>query len=367
MADKFVFAADLHLQPNAWAKQPGLAGDAYFAWQQIVQYCVKHKLPLILGGDVFDRDRPDPVSVSTMFEGIDRLKAADCKCYFIQGQHEMSKSIPWLACHPWCRHLDKNHTRINGADVVGLDWRPQASAAAALAELAEGDIDEVLVMHQAWDVLMRVNHECTISQVPPSVQLLLTGDFHVTAVHSLRRGDDGEQLLHVASPGSTCMQSIDEPSQKFFAIVNDSLQPRMQRLLTRPFYSWQLADPSVLPAMLGEIIATVVSCSKDQQLPEYVRSPIIRVLYPDGVPGVLDTLVTSLAKYSNMHFLFATPVVAHNQRLTVASPAAPTMDDGMASAGVPAELQADLRRLVSAADPGVELVQMRQEFINKPQ
>ena len=62
-----VFTADNHLRPYTWAKYPTLQGDAYAAFRYITDYCIKHKLPLLLLGDLLDKSLPDSLSVGIYF------------------------------------------------------------------------------------------------------------------------------------------------------------------------------------------------------------------------------------------------------------------------------------------------------------
>ena len=41
MQPLFVFCADLHLEDGAWTTRPGIYGDAYYSFRQIVDYCIE--------------------------------------------------------------------------------------------------------------------------------------------------------------------------------------------------------------------------------------------------------------------------------------------------------------------------------------
>ena len=69
-------------------KKPKLRGDAYCAFFQLIDYCVRNLCPLCLAGDLFDSDRPSPMDLHVFVEGMLRMKAAGLAVYYIQGQHE---------------------------------------------------------------------------------------------------------------------------------------------------------------------------------------------------------------------------------------------------------------------------------------
>ena len=69
-----VFVADLHLAPLTWQDQPDVRGDSYAAWMMVVNYCVNANVDaLIIGGDIFDKARPDSESVEAFETGMDIL------------------------------------------------------------------------------------------------------------------------------------------------------------------------------------------------------------------------------------------------------------------------------------------------------
>ncbi len=109
------FVADMHLTPLTWNDYPGMRGDAYFAWDQIVSWCIDNKpLALILGGDVFNRIRPDAESVIRFQEGISKLQEAGVAVLAIQGQHDRSDP-PWTQVSSRVQWIGDGKTRAIGA------------------------------------------------------------------------------------------------------------------------------------------------------------------------------------------------------------------------------------------------------------
>jgi DNA repair exonuclease SbcCD nuclease subunit len=127
----FVNASDNHLAPRAWAGHPSLAGDSYYSLEQLVDYCVAHELPLLLAGDVIDTAYPDPTTMHHLVEQLGRMPCEDN--WFIQGQHELQRTTPWLSLAALLgdnlRHAHRRMFRpspLSDFTVYGLDWQPTA-------------------------------------------------------------------------------------------------------------------------------------------------------------------------------------------------------------------------------------------------
>src|SRR5438270_13564925 len=104
-----VVTSDTHGEPRAWARHPGLAGDSYFAIDQVCDHCQEHGLPLILAGDVFDKNYPDPATVNHFVGRLSGLRWSGLGVYFIQGQHEHHPHSPWLSLVMGAWHLHRRH------------------------------------------------------------------------------------------------------------------------------------------------------------------------------------------------------------------------------------------------------------------
>jgi len=119
-----VFTADLHLEDGAWSTRPGIYGDAYYSFNQIIDYCINHGLQLILGGDVLEKKSNSARPIAQLCNGLSRMQAANLDVHYIQGNHEYDRNAPWLSVHKWSRHIHKQTVPINGVRVYGLDWLP---------------------------------------------------------------------------------------------------------------------------------------------------------------------------------------------------------------------------------------------------
>jgi len=200
----FFFAADLHLQPTAWVGRQSLRGDSYFALQQILELMRQYQKPVILGGDVFDSDRPDSESARVFSDFCRDVKESGLAAYYVRGNHD--DAVPG-----WAGILGAEHVvgpRIIGdIPVYGLDYTPRSRLGYELQQVPQ---DAVFICHQAWKELQGGAHfDGSLEDCPAMVTL--AGDLHMTLERTLSGG------RRAYSPGSTCMQSIDEPESKFVA------------------------------------------------------------------------------------------------------------------------------------------------------
>lgn len=361
MTPLFVFAADLHLQPCAWANRPEISGDAYESLKFIVHYCREHSLPLVLGGDVFDKKRPDPGTVGLAYQQLHGMEQDGLPVYYIQGNHDASSNVPWLACHTWPTHLQIASAEFGAFNCRGLDWQPSSLIKQALGELPPTDI---LVTHQAWEDFIPFKAEASFSDVR-NVSLLLTGDYHV--MKFVDGVTQQGQPLRVVSPGSTCMQAINEAPDKYAVVVQsdgdrlDAVPIRIptRRLIRRDnlldeetFNQFINSLPDMLEKMRDEVAA----------LPDAIRVPLLHVKYADHIPAAYDRLCEAISNYRP--HLFAAPVLGRVEEQEVQLPASGQLEWGQALAAMspPPGVADAIRRLDQVDDMTTQLEQMRQEF-----
>jgi len=217
---RIAFAADLHLHPHAWASMPEVHGDAYRAFDQIVDFCVQTSdvHALILGGDVFDTSPPAD-AVQHFLAGLERLKRGRVLVYAVQGQHGRSNP-PWTAIDPYIVHLQGQPiTTLEGVCFTGFDQDTPVEIKRKLEELDPGV--NMLILHQLCrgtvpDISDQQTWDLDPEWVPEHVKLVLLGDYHMLWE---QRNSKGTQFCY---PGSTAVQAIDEPDQKhFFSILVD--------------------------------------------------------------------------------------------------------------------------------------------------
>jgi hypothetical protein len=275
-----VFSADLHLSPTIWTDQPALRGDAYFAWHQIVAYCLKHKpSALILGGDVWDRSRPDPESVVVFTKAIDKLAAADIRVLAIQGQHERA-STPWTDVNEHITYIGDGKPRLIDDDlgavkICGFDCQ-SATTLKPLVEQADCDI---LVIHQLARQLLNTNSnfawDFDETWATDRVRLILAGDYH-TAVNKGR----------MYYSGSTHMRSIDERTPRFFLVVGSGFKVANIPLKQRPVITVTVLDES----QLQEAIDTITDFKAAADIPAAIRIPVVYARISSEVANVASAL-----------------------------------------------------------------------------
>jgi hypothetical protein len=246
-----VIFADSHLRERTWADHPRLQYDSYVSLLQIFAYAIKYELPVIGAGDLIDKARNPSGPIAVMASLIRQLEDACCPFYYIQGQHEMSDT-PWLQISSWPKHIHDTKILLGPFEIYGLDFQPAGRLQPALDEIPEHT--DILVAHQVWSEFMGsiAAPQGSIRDVP-MVSTVITGDYHGESVSKGFRGKDGSKV-HVVNPGSTCMQAIDEPPEKFFFILYDDGSFKRKAILTRPFIDFGNVQTQV---MLDEVMDTI--------------------------------------------------------------------------------------------------------------
>lgn len=350
-----VFTGDNHLRPTTWAKHPDLYGDSYAALRQIVDYCIEQHLPLILLGDLFDKSRPDSLSVGMYIHAVERMREAGLAVYYVEGNHDKADP-PWASLHVHAQHAGA--FEIAGVRFYGIDFTPAGELPARLTEVPADC--QVLLMHQSWLEIQRVGHtDGTFSQIPRAVTLL-TGDYHMTDRYGGTAADGGTVTAY--SPGSTSMQALNEPHEKFFGVLNADLSVRFQPLVTRPYMFSTLTTEPELQTWL-ESLEELRAELRLPTIPE-IRKPIMRVRYQDAIPEAYDRLTAAVG--DEFH-LFLEP-----QRTTITEVIDETatpegaFDSLITAVGELSEpgsaVYNGVRRLLEAEDPKTELERMFEEY-----
>jgi hypothetical protein len=298
----FVFCADLHLEDGAWSTRPGIYGDAYYSFQQIVDYCIEHRLPLILGGDVLEKKSNLARPISKLCEGLSRMQAKNVEVFYIQGNHEYDRNAPWLSVHPWPLHIHNALYHINGTPVYGLDWLPRGEIQEAFKQVPE--VTKILITHQVWkDFMGEIGRtECELTDVH-HVQTVLAGDFHVTkTVESVNAHG---QPIRMLSPGSICMQDCGEDPSKFFFVIaeddNGGFEFRPIPLKTRRFTSYTVREQELLDDLCaGVLTRDIKDMCEFSGLPEEVAKPIVRIKFNKQLPDAYLRLVTAVGESAHL-------------------------------------------------------------------
>jgi len=367
------FAADLHLQPGAWASHPHVKGDSYEALRQIVTFCVTRECPLILGGDIFDKRRPDPHSVGVFISQMHRMQNNGVPVMFIQGDHDYAPDTAWP-------DVAQNHVyHLHGTwlaewpklgKVYGLDWTPKDRLAEAIAAIPP-DCD-VLVTHQSWDELQGIgNVEGQIRSLPGNVKTLLTGDYHEHK--QLRIRADAGQEIHVLSAGSTCMQAIDENPAKHFWVYSahderDDGVWTSQPLLGRMVYEFDLPDEDTFDRWAAETVC--YEQSHHPELPEELHKPIVRIKYADNIPDAVARIkaATTDIRGDDMVHLFLKPEHVYVERCVEIEEAPEgafdTIEGAVQQLGEDDDVVNGVHRLLRSENPTQEIEVMMGEFLH---
>lgn len=364
MTPLFNFAADLHLQPSAWGNRDSLRGDSYYSFQQIIADCLARQLPLVLGGDVIDVNRTDPATMAVIYRAMDQMAAAGLPVKFIQGQHELDRNNPWLRAHDWPEWIHLQSTVVAGCNLYGIDWYPRGQLQELLRTVPANTT--FLIMHTVWDNFMgRGNTDASFDDLPP-VPWVLTGDFHVetTVVH---RRDDGSATV-VVSPGSTCLQAVNEPVPKFYmTFCQDGaggILPERRPLDVRRVIPIEIMTEKQLADFLVYAPTTLGARPELHCHGSPVTLPILRIKYLETLPDVYNKLRIAAAPEDRIFFDPVRDVVD-----TVVDADALPADafSGLGNAiqslaGTNTNAAAETLRLLQASDRKQELELMFTEF-----
>jgi hypothetical protein len=296
MIPLFVFCADLHLEDGAWSTRPGIYGDAYYSFKQIIDYCIEYRLPLILGGDVLEKKSNSARPIAKLCEGLTRMQSVGLDVYYIQGNHEYDRNAPWLSVHSWPVHMHWGSFDINGVKVFGLDWLPRGEIQHAFTQVPR-DTD-ILVTHQVWkDFMGNVGRtECELTDVH-HVRTVLAGDFHVTK--TVESTNAQGQPIKMLSPGSICMQDCGEEASKFFFVIgsNDdgTFEFRPVPLKTRRFLDYTVKEQELLDNLCAGYLTNDIKDARAQMtLPDEIAKPIVRIKFNKQLPDAFLRLTTTI-------------------------------------------------------------------------
>lgn len=362
-------SADWHLQNRAWSFRD-ISGDAYYSFKQIVDYSIEQGVEALVGaGDLIDKvvNNSDPIVF--LNQQLDRLKKAKVRVLYVQGQHEMADK-PWLSGHEWPEHISGQQLTVDTVCMFGLDYHPNPLLQIALAAIPEGT--HLLIAHQVWGEFMGsiASPEGNMGDVPV-VQTVFTGDYHVRKELDVR-GKDG-QKLKVISPGSTCLQSIDEPWKKFFYVVYDDYTWKKVRLKTRQRVDWNLMGSTDVDEALQLLEPELVRIADETVgYDERVRKPIFWIEYPFKLAGHRGRIEKALNGRAHIFWKERPPepppeVVARRKSAADrgqrrAATLLSELPDYLKAGGL-ARLEDDCERLLKTGNVDDELRRMRAEAL----
>lgn len=275
------FCADTHLQERAWSNRPTLSGDAYYAFTQIVDAAVEHGVPILHAGDLIDKRVNDSRPIDFLRKKFDQLEADKVEFFYIQGDHEYSEPSWVSAIHKWPTHL---HGRIcelsTHVSVYGIDYRPFGQFAPELAKMPKKA--NTLLTHQKWAEYLGGLQICEASFAKvPTVTTIVTGDFHVHGVAEYA-GADG-QVIKVHSPGSTCMQAINESFKHVIFALYPGGVLKPYPLKSRPVISFKTVTNETEFNRLLDTWPKRLAEAESADLPDNIRKPIVIAKFYDSV------------------------------------------------------------------------------------
>lgn len=302
MTPLFVFCADLHLEDGAWSSRPGIYGDAYYSFEQTVDYCIEHDLPLILGGDVLEKKSNSSRPIAKLFEGLTRMQHRGVPVYYIQGNHEYDRNAPWLSAHAWPIYMHEASFDINGAKVAGFDWLPRGDIQEAFTRVPQNT--DILITHQVWkDFMGNLGRtDCELTDVH-HVQTVLAGDFHVTK--TVESTNAQGKPIKMLSPGSTCMQDMSESPDKFFFVIGRIPTTREfvftpVQLRTRRFLNYTVKDQDTLDSLCSGQLIKDINAQIDDTLPAHINKPLIRIKFDKQLPDAYLRLMTAVGDFAHI-------------------------------------------------------------------
>lgn len=297
-----VMFADSHLQESAWANSK-ILGDSMESLNQIFTYAIRNKAKAVIGaGDLIDKQRNRAGPINFFHTQLDRLEQASIPFWFIEGQHDMD-SPPWLSGHRWAKHMHKEEVQVGEFKLYGLNYLPFGELQEALEHIP--DDTDMLVCHQTWGDWMGdiASPQGQFSDVPV-VKLLFSGDFHKFVLEKAK-GKDGQKII-VCSPGSTCMQEIPEPPDKFFVAFKDDGTFERVRLKTRPMIDWPVMNrPEDLNAFAEEVEAELSAAQQRGaalELPSNLTTPLMRVTYSSRLEDCVRRVEKIIGNRAHLFF-----------------------------------------------------------------
>lgn len=340
------FAADTHLDVSRSARHPSMTGDSRYAFAQIVTRCVEERVPLWLGGDIFDSVRPDPDTVRFFLEQLNRMHGVRCRVWFVQGDHDRHAVCPWPSLSPAAEHLHHRLIEVGPLRFWGQDFVPRSQAEEAFGQIPE--TADVLLTHISLSDLRRIGTTHADLAMIPHVKWVLVGDYHVCTVERAV-GASGQELLAL-SPGSTNSRAVNEPLEKYvlrLSIASNGLVWEKVALRSRPQQNFVIQTPEDLETVvsIAPTQATILRAQAAQPLgdlpplPEELRKPVAWVKFAEDLPDAYPRLAQAFADW----FFFPDP--QRQEAMTVVDMAA-----------VPAGAWEGLREALGALRPSRDSV-----------
>ena len=288
-------------------------------------------------------------------ESLRELQRAALSCFYVQGNHDRADT-PWASLAGGAQEVIRGFS-LGGYKVGGLSFSKQVSDPAFLRDATRGL--DIFLAHQSWKEIQKVGHtDATLEHV--HCPMVLTGDYHVQLTEKCE-GGDGPVTAH--SPGSTAMQAINEPEDKYFGVLNDDGVVAFVKLRTRPVLRYLLTGDEELEDFCRTIAPAIdqVSAAAASQ----VKKPIVQVKYSELLANAYERVNAAVGSAG---FLFLQPQIdkAHvtvsldkDQFIGLAEAARQLATD--------ATVGEDAASLVRAADSPHAIAELRTSFMDREQ
>lgn len=286
----FLFTADCHVSASG-LKSMTPASDGFIALKQVVDMANKFKVPLVIGGDLFDKSRPP----APVFEETQRiLKEVKHGLYFTQGNHDLDRSMPWVTAmasiDPSAVHLGYSPVDVGGHMLCGLDYAPSSQISEQLLQIPKCD---GLVMHQALSQALSFDGawNCDLDWVDSSkVTNVWIGDIHTQADHYSK-----DKKVRGTYSGSTWMQTLAESPHPVALLVGDEKDENghyhyethaihHREVLSLHFESFEAFEDFMNDD--SQVAALMESSYEDK--PEEIRKPIVKLSYHLDEPEIRE-------------------------------------------------------------------------------
>lgn len=358
-----LICSDLHLSDRTWSGYPDLAGDAYWALEEIVDQAINLGVQVVIAaGDLLDVSRPNSNPVQMACQQLRRLEQRGIQFWYVQGQHELD-SPPWISVAPSV-HLHGQTRELGPYRVHGLDYQPTSRLRETLQTIDPHA--NILVCHQCWQEFMGVEIGQDSLVYVPYVDLVITGDLHKRK-DIKARGEDHREF-EVISPGASHRRKIDEPDEHFAILLMDDGTRRDIRINGRPcIRSGFITEDQDLEYFLSGLPARIreeQQKSLDLGVPPHIAKPIVHLRYRFDLRDAVDRAKTLVGDAAFVYPQDFRPednrTTEELQQLTVhVEGGLLGCLDEVAEPGT--ELHGDLRRLVECVDLKAEFDRLEKE------
>jgi DNA repair exonuclease SbcCD nuclease subunit len=247
-------------------------------------------VPLVLGGDVFDRREQEPAILEFARREVGRLRHP---CYVTDGNHDSWGPDDERS---WAPHIGA--IRLNSltqpVDINGVSFIGLASTRNDLRNRLSEAVDaRVLVLHQMVDVFCKneAMFNLMAEWIPP-VEVCLIGDYHVRMTAPI---NGARTVLH--SPGSTVLASINESPVKKATLLQLDAQNKLSLvdvpLAYRPKLEYEAATPEAFEKVLADIPKDIAEVAPGATFSDF-NYPVVRVDVLASIGGAYGRLLEAV-------------------------------------------------------------------------